>query len=320
MQAATIHTLASAVVSAASGSKGRVSVLYVGWTEAGLPAATSSSAELGEPARAALRAYRASGLPVRKVAFREVAPVKYLLTGTAVDFADVGGRTAEDQVRYSVVDAAGEKRSVALGELSLLSGIALARHPWQSLGSRGLELAVSAVPLYTVFAGLPGEEDRKGVAMLFDSTLAGRSNEPAFRSFVRNSIGRLLLLDESQPSGRRRGYLDAAGEIASVPPVGGLSGTLINLRRLGFVEFDDGWLRQQRMRGRRLKGLLLRGLQAAGMVEIDELTLSELTDPRPDYDVDRLDTERLIDLAEAMLRSAGSALRGADAGARGRRA
>lgn len=294
-----IHTLSAAVVSTAPGVRGNA--LYVGWTEEGLPAATHRQDWLSEEARASLQAYRASGLSVRKLPFAELVPVIYTLTGPVVDFADTGGRIAEDQVLFTFADAAGERRDIPLGELGLLRGIVLARNPWQAPrpASRG-GIAVSAVPMYTVFSTIPGADERTGLAILFEPTVAGETNEPAFRSFVRNSIGRLLVLDESQPAGSRRGYLEVAGRVAGVPPSGGMLGTLVSLRRLGFVEFDDDWLRRAQRRGRKMKGGFIRALAAAGLVEIDGQLLDELRDPRPDYDVDKLSTDELIDMAEEM--------------------
>lgn len=298
----TIDTLAAAVVSTAPNVQGRA--MYVGWTADGLPAATGRVAQLSTPARESLHAFRASGLAVRKVPFSELVPATYVMTGSAVDFADIGGRIAEDHIRYRVIDATGESRDLPIGELSALRGIVLARHPWQAPGGGHLELAVEAVPIFSVFAALPGADERSGLALLFQPTLPGQTNEPAFRSFVRNSLGRLLVLDESQPPGRRRGYLEVAGRVAGVLPDGGMLGTLVALRRIGFVDFEDQWLQGVRARGRRLKSGFIRALRAAGMVEVDDGLLAELADPRPDYDVDRLDTEQMIDLAEEMFHAA----------------
>ncbi len=301
-----LDTLSAAVVSTAPNVRGRA--MYIGWSADGLPTATGRVAQLSAPARESLQAFRSSGLAVRKVPFSELIPVTYVMTGAAVDFADISGRVAEDHIRYSIIDAHGEKREVPIGELSLLRGIVLARHPWQAPGGGHLELAIEAVPLYSVFTGLPGSDDRGGLAMLFQPTLAGQTNEPAFRSFVRNSVGRLLVLDESQPPGRRRGYLEVAGRVAGVMPKSGMLGTLVSLRRMGFVDFDDVWLQGFRNRGRRVKGGFIRALRAVGMVEVDDSLLAELTDPRPDYDVDKLGIEQMIDMAEEMFHAARSRL------------
>lgn len=296
--AAEVETLAAAVMSTAAGVRGRV--LFVGWSPDGLPAATGRRDALSDDARRALDHYRATGLDVRRVPFGLLVPATYLVTGPVIDFADTRDRLAEDQVQLTCLDAHGERRDFAIGELGILRGIVLARQPWQAYTGRGLDIAVSTVPLYTVFAPLPDAAGGAGLALLFQPTLEGGSNEPAFRAFVRNTVGRLLVLDESQPPASRRGYLEVAGRVAGVPPKSGLLRSLVALRRLGFVDFDDGWLRSLQQRGKKMQGGLIRALRAMGMVEVSDGLLRELEDPRPDYDVDPLDTERLVDMAEEM--------------------
>lgn len=296
--AVEVETLAAAVMSTAAGVRGRV--LFVGWSPDGLPAATGRRDALSADARRALDHYRATGLDVRRVPFGLLVPATYLVTGPVIDFADTRDRLAEDQVQLSCVDAHGERRDFAIGELGILRGIVLARQPWQAYTGRGLDIAVSTVPLYTVFAPLPDAAGGTGLALLFQPTIDGGSNEPAFRAFVRNTIGRLLVLDESQPPASRRGYLEVAGRVAGVPPKSGLLRSLVALRRLGFVDFDDGWLRSLQHRGKKMQGGLIRALRAMGMVEVSDGLLRELEDPRPDYNVDPLDTERLVDMAEEM--------------------
>jgi hypothetical protein len=193
--------------------------------------------------------------------------------------------------------------------MAVLGSIAAAREPWQSHQTASANmLAVDAVPLFTLFTTLPGVRADTGLAMLFESTIPGSTNEPAYRSCVRNAIGRLLVLDESQPKAKRKGYLKAAGKLAGVPPEGGMLGSLVWLRKTGLVDFEDSWLQKLQGRGRSLKGGLIRALRGMGMVEVSDELLEEISDSRPDYDVDRLELERLIDLAAEMHRVAREAL------------
>jgi hypothetical protein len=60
---------------------------------------------------------------------------------------------------------------------------------------------------------------------------------------------------------------------------------------------------------RKAQGQFLRALRALGMVEISDDILDELTNPRPDYDVDQLETSQLIDMASAMADAARRTLR-----------
>jgi hypothetical protein len=280
-------------------SRGRS--LFVGWTAKGMPAATTRLSGLTANAREMLSAFHASGLPPRQIPYTAVVPVTYALTGPAVDFADHGRRRAEDQIRYQVIDAHGERRDIALGERTILGAIVDARTPWQATGGRmAITHAVSAVPMYSVFAPLPGASADTGLAILFEPTVFGSTNEPAMRSFMRNTIGRLLVLDESQPPKSRKGYLEAAGKLAGSMPSSGSMQTLVALRRMGMVDFDDNWLKGLEMAKRRTKGRFIQALRGLGLVEISDEMLDELTHPRPDYDVDQLDIGRMFDLAEAM--------------------
>jgi hypothetical protein len=302
-----IHSLAAVAVSRVPSVQHRM--LFVGWTEDGLPAAAPRLEGLGEAAQAALTAFRNSGLEPRRVPFSALAPTEYVGTGPAVDFADQPGRRAEDQVRYTLLDSRGAERDVPLGELEVLRAIAEARHPFQSLASTGGgELAVDTVSLHTLFVGLPGGPEGTGLAILFRPTVAGHGNEPAFRTFVRLTIGRLLVLDESAPRAARKGYLEVAGRVAGLEPESGFLKSLVTLRQLGFVDFSDDWLRTFQLASRKAQGHVIRVLRAIGMVEISDEMLDELTDPRPDYDVDRLEIDRLVDLAEAMAKAAKRAL------------
>jgi hypothetical protein len=287
------------VVCTARAARGRSVV--VGWTQDGLPAATTHLDGLSPDARQALDGYRGSGLPERRVPYTALVPVNYALTGPAVDFADTPERRAEDQVRYSVVDAAGRQREIALGERGVLGAITEARVPFQTVAHDSVTAsASSAVPLYTVFSPLPAGRPDSGLAMLFQPTIEGGTNEPAFRSFVRNTVGRLLVLDESQPPGSRKGYLEVAGRLAGTPGSGGSAAVLMWLRRVGLVDFDDAWLQRLRMGRKQMEGQVVRLLRAMGVVDVDQPVMDEMLHPRPDYDIDPLETDRLVDLAEQM--------------------
>lgn len=294
-----IDSPASVATSTARNARGRS--VIVGWTADGRPAAATRADGLTDNAREVIEGYRVAGLPPRRIPYSSIVPVTYVLTGPAVDFADMHGRRAEDQVRYTVTDATGERREISIGERTVLGAIAEARVPWQAARSGSMVThTASAVPLYTVFVPMPGGSAETGLAILFEPTIAGETNEPAFRSFVRNTIGGLLILDESQPPTSRKGYLEAAGRIAGAPAAGGSTGLLKWLRRAGLVDFDDGWLQSVQLGRKKVKGQAVRLLKAIGMVEVDERTLEELTHPRPDYDIDPLDTDVLLDLAERM--------------------
>jgi hypothetical protein len=299
--------LSAAVVSTAKATKGRW--LFVGWDDHDRPATAESLAGLGPAARRAYHVYRESGLWPRQVRWTSLEAVEYVLTGPAVDFADHGGQLAQDQLQYVVLDARGDRSEIALGELAVLEAIVSAREPWQRVGeSSSAEIAKSAVLLYTLFLPNPGAPPGTGLALLFRPTIPQSGNEPAFRAFVRQSLGRLLVLDESQPAGSRKGYLDAAAELASLPPESGVGSLLVRLRELGFIDFEDSWLRGAYRRMGSVRAGFLRALRVFGAVEISDDVLHEIAHPRPDYDLDALAMGQLVALAEAMYWRAHEAL------------
>ena len=162
--------------------------------------------------------------------------------------------------------------------------------------------------MYTLFAPQPGFGPDTGLAMLYEPTIKGGTNEPAFRSFVRNTISRLLVLDESQPRSSRKGYLEVAGHFAGMPPEGGTAALLTWMRRVGLASFDDKWLQDLQLGRRKIEGQMVRALRALGIVEVDDRVMQDMLDPRPDYDIDPLELTQMIDMAEQMYRLARAGL------------
>lgn len=303
-----IDTLSAVVVTTARERRGEW--MFVGWTADGLPAATGDQRALSEGARRSAVLYQGAGLEPRRIPYARVTPVEYAMTGAAIDFADTRSRRAEDQIRYSVLDGSGQRQDIALGELAVLGAIVEAKDPWQaSAGGPEADIAISTVPFYTLFVPQPGSRVDSCVAMLFRSTIPGSGNEAAFRSFVRQTVGRLLVLDESQPRRQRKGYLRVAGRLAGSMPTGGLSRTLLWMRSLGLVDFSDQWIRSLGMRGQLAKVHLARVMRSFGLVDVSDDALERMKDVRPDYDIDPLDTEQVTALAEGMYKAAREALR-----------
>jgi hypothetical protein len=293
-----IRRLAAAVASTAP--RNEVPWLFVGWNAADRPMAARDPANLSADALRAFQQFRRAGLWPRQVPFASLEAVEYAFTGPAVDFADSKGQVAEDQIQYVVLDENGERREVHLGELALLEGIVQAAEPWQAaLGGNSAELAQSAIRYHTVLLPHPDGPIQRGLAILFRPTLSASGNEAAFGAFVRYSLSRLLVLDESQPDGRRKGYLEAAARHAGLSP-DDVSGLLQWLRRLGFVDFEDAWIESLQRRRAGAVVAALRVLRKMGMVDVGNDRLKEMAEARPSYDLDALDTSGLVGLAEAM--------------------
>jgi hypothetical protein len=300
---ARIDLLAAAAASTAGDGDDWI---LAGWTEDGSPLATTDVRDLSAGAAAAFLGFRESGLWPRQVPYGAVEAVEYAMTGPAVDFADHAGQVAQDQVQLAVLDQTGDRAEHNFGELALLEAIVQARDPWQAaLPGSSAELARAAAPFFTLFVAHPRGGAGRGMAILFRPTTSRSGNEAAFAAFVRQATSRLLVLDESQPPGMRKGYLQAAARSAGVH-AGDERGLLAWLRKIGVVDYDDEGI------ARKEAGLLvslLRALRKIGLVEVSDERLEEIEDVRPVYDLDRLDTAGLVSLAEAMYRAAARVVR-----------
>ncbi len=295
---ATVRRLAAAVASTAP--KSEAPWHFVGWNAADRPVATRDPALLSNDALREFRQFRRSGLWPRQVPFAELEAVEYAFTGPAMDFSDTVGQVAEDQIQYVVLDEQGERREVHLGELGLLEATVQAAEPWQAAAQGGsAELAQSAVRYHTVILGHPDGPAQRGLAIVFRPTLSASGNEAAFHAFVRYSLSRLLVLDESQPQSARKGYLEAAANRAGLSP-DDVHGLLSWLRRVGLVDFDDAWLNSLEKRRAGAVVTAIKVLRKMGMVDVGNDRLEEMSDARPSYDLDALDTSGLVGLAEAM--------------------
>jgi hypothetical protein len=280
-------------------SKGHESVM-VGWTKDGRPSIVRSEDQLSDMAKESLDAYKMSGLPIKEVASSNLIPLEYAFTGPAVDFKDKGDKKAEDLITFGVIDQNGETKKISIGERRILEAITNSNNPWQDIASTRLgEVSVEAKPMYTLF--LPSQESEEYLVILFKPTISGESNEATFKSFIRQTIGRLLVLDESQEPNKRKGYLKAAAALAGVKSKSGNAlDMFFKLRQLGLVDFRDEWLEGMKQRGRNITVGGLRLARTLGLVDFDDETLERYKDPLPYYDVDSLDIDKLIRLASRM--------------------
>ena len=284
--------------------------VFIGWTKDGIPSITEKMEDLDEDARESLEAFKMSGLPVTKLCSSKHIPVEYSFTGPAVDFKDKSDTKAEDLITYSVIDESGEKKRISIGERRVLNAIASSNNPWQNISSTKLgELAVEARPMYTLT--IPSEEEGDALVILFKPTITGESNEAAFKSFIRQTVGRLLVLDESQKPGNRKGYLKTAAQFAgeNTKSLNTLD-MFLKLRNMGLIDFRDEWLDGLKQSGRKLTAGGLKIARSLGLVDFSDETLERFKDPLPYYDVDKLDIDKLIELAEQMYYVANKAIRG----------
>lgn len=280
-------------------------LLFIGWTKEGKPTVTDNEDHLADEVQESFSAFQTSGLGLREIKYSNLTTVEYAYTGRAIDFRDQDLTKAEDLIIYGIKDQEGASKPISLSELTVLQSIVNAQTPWQDIGpSKMGEIAVSAKPMYTLFVPTPEMARGSALAILFKPTIEGESNEASFKSFIRQTIGRLLVLDESQEPRNRKGYLKAAAKFAGKRGTKGTLDILFALRAAGLVEFEDQWLENfsQRKRNMVAKGLKIARL--LGFVEVNDDTIERYRHPLPYYDVDLLDINQLFNLADAMERAA----------------
>src|SRR3989344_1584278 len=266
--------------------------LYLGWTKDGRPSIGKYDGDLTRSALESLQSSQAAGIRIREIRYRGVVPYEYRYTGSAVDFSDdpTSYSKTEDLIKYGIVDSDGTQKVIHVGEADILQSISENNIPWQSVDfSTSTEIAVSAKPMYSVFVPQKGET-HSACVLLFKPSIKGESNEAVFKSFVRETIGRLLILDELQEPEKRKGYLEVAAKLTKGPK----SGDAADFIRM-FVDVDDELAKKINKTAR---GIFAK---FAGMfIEFDEETLENIKNPLPNYDVDTLDTEKLVGLASQM--------------------
>ena len=270
--------------------------LYFGWTKEGSPRVGYSSAELSPRARESVEIFHRTGLDIRDIQSTDLTCVEYSFTGAAIDFGDVGSKKAEDLINYGIKDEKGEAKTIPLGELDVLNALVDSTYLWQSL-EKGVisEVAVSAKPMYTLI--VPSrEEQNSALAVLFKppNILAEESNQASFKSFVRDTLGRLLVLDESQAAGSRKGYLEAVSTFSRKK--GRDKRGILSL----FVNIDD---EMQEGLDKAKKNVLIGSLKVArkvGLMRFEDEELPEILESLPDYDLDALDLKQLQELASVM--------------------
>lgn len=289
--------------------RARSGYVFLGWTRDGRPTQQADQSMLNERAQTSFESYQLSGARLREISYYSLRPTQFKLVGEAQDYDEAHDPDAEDLVTYGLVDEQSKSLSIAITEREILKAILRCRTPWQDVGSsRFSEVAVGAKPMYTLFVEPQNGGGREAVAVLFEPLIAGESNEVVFKAFIKQTISRLLVLDESQPNrSNQKGYLDAIARLDSVSQKQTLGDDLmLVLRSMGLVNFDDDWFENKRRASKGLLAKTLRIARAVGLYDISDEKLDELQYPPPDYDLDTLDLNQFFALTEAMLSAANS--------------
>ncbi len=270
-------------------------VYFIGWNRAGLPVVTADSNQLSEEAKKSVIENQKAGLPIREVPFRRIEAKAFSYVGKPIDYMDQGNIVVEDLLTYGLVDKDGKQSEETFGELTILQGLTEASVFWQDSGRSSLDDETrSAKRMYTLFIQPNDGSTDDAYAILFKPTLPGESNENDFRLFIRQTIGKLLVLDESQEPAHRKGYIEAAAAFT-----GYTKGNPVGLLHL-FYNFSDDELDKIAKAKQGISTGLLKVARGLGLYNISDDELSLMKDQRPYYDVDTLDLNKLFSLVIAM--------------------
>jgi len=274
------------------GDIGRGKRIYLGWTTDDLPTIADSQSSLVGRAYDEVELYKTVEMPVEELVFEDVKPVIHVSTAQAIDVKDHGMRKSEDIIVYKVSDQKGNKVNYPLGELSILEAIATVRKPWESLLGSELsgESVIESGSMFTLF--ITNKDDPTiATALLFKPLLIGGSNQASFRSFVRNTLGKLLEMDESQKPSERKGYIRVAGKYYKE---GKDKTSFMDL----FLTYESDEAREAALKKQRKKrAKTARTLRKLKIIQISDEDLELVENPLNDYDLDALSLKELVMMA-----------------------
>ncbi len=280
---------------------GRDRNIFIGWNKEAVPQVTENESELNADALNSFRINQRARLPIRTIAFTRIEPVNYLTTGQPIDLMDQDGVTAEDLLTYSVVDSNGNNKTLTLGELNVLNSLTNAHLEWQDLGKTDkTDIITSTKTMHTLFVEPEDASLGEALAILFRPAFDGESNQIAYKSFMRKTLGKLLVLDESQDAHNRKGYIEAAAQFTKGAGRGAL-GSIVGL----FYDTGDKPL----IDTSRAKAGLFKFARSLGVYNISDEDLEEMSHPLPFYDVEEMDINTLVNVASAMRDAALNAFR-----------
>lgn len=276
-------------------------LMYIGWNGDQHPMVTIDQNQLSPAARDNVNQYLGLQREPRDTQYSVISPVDYVGYQVVTDLKE-----GEDLVNYVIHDENGE-RNIAVGELNILDAIIDAGKYWEDTSlSMNVGPVEKAKTMYTVLVPQFGKYSDTGVAILFKSyTNAEGSNEDRFRGFAYDTIRGLIINDEMQVAsgkrGQRKGYIEAAAKVAGVSESGGFVSYVVSL-------FNKEKIDLTVKKYRDLFANILEVGRASGYLNLTEDDIKEMRNPLPIYDLNNLETDKLIELASAMREAARAAL------------
>jgi len=189
--------------------------LFAGWTDAGLPVLTTNASDLTPEATEQAQTFLRSGYPIPTLSIKRALGVVVVeFAGPVQDLKDVSAKNlVQDTIKIWVKDGKGVSIELTLGELEVMEMMGSNLIVFQRFGSV-LDTAdrQEAVSYFSFF--LPGnsEAGRQDLLVLMRPTNESLGNLIDTIIFMQDVVKKLLLNDERQQPGFKKGYLQAGTE------------------------------------------------------------------------------------------------------------
>lgn len=264
------------------------SPIFIGWSESG----PICSPVLSEDAAKDFQSAKQSGTGFPSLPSAGVTCFEYSSLGSATDYPG----SKEDVLAINAKGEDGRAVTLNVGEFTVLKAIDWSLQEdniWNSI--TGIDLMSdgsgvnSTIQMYTLLFQDSRVLGGSLCALLFKPLIRGSSNQDTFVRFMRNVIKQLLVIDESQPPKTRKGYILVASKASRSGPKTGLTDLI----------FDTGDAETAKaLNNAKANGMKL--LRTLGIAEVEDEIIEAVRNPLPNYNVDKLDIDGLIDLISAM--------------------
>ena len=267
--------------------------VFIGWDENGAPAVLNL---LSREAQADFDSAKSSGASFPELPSNAIHCFEYTSLGKAIDYPG----SAEDVIPINVRNEMGVSSTLNLGEGTVLRALEWALddddkrgHIWNSTVGMGLfddgSGVVSTTSMYTLIFQDSRVENGALCALLFKPIIERSSNESLVFRFARSVIKQLLVIDESQPPRRRKGYILVAAKVTKGEFHGGIAGLIFDMNDQSTQEAIG-----------KAKANGIRLLRAIGIADTTDEYIAAIEDPLPTYNIDSLDLRGLAELVSAM--------------------
>lgn len=262
--------------------------IFIGWNEEGSPTISSN---LSDEATADFQSAKESGFEFPSLSTSNVQCFEFSSLGKGIDYPGLN----EDVIPVNARDENNRNIVLNLGEGTILRAIEWSlrdKNIWNSLsGMNQIDDGsgiTATTPMFTMIFQDNRVQNGEACALLFKPMLLA-SNENTFLRFAKAVIKQLLVIDESQTAGNRKGYILVAAKASK----GGYKPSVTDLI------FDTSDTKTARTLGK-AKASGLRLLKNLKIMDVSDELIDEIKDPLPTYNVDSLDLKGVLSLVSAM--------------------